>query len=78
MPYGSTRTVLAAFSADGLHWGPVTQLFAETAPDSASYPFILGETQSRSGQDCWLVYMRGGHLSGNRRDMVRRPIHFER
>jgi hypothetical protein len=78
MPFGSTRTILAAFSPDGLHWGAVTTLFAETAPDAASYPLIVGDSDTRSGQDCFLVYMRTRHLSADRLDMVRRPLHFER
>ena len=42
--------------------------------------FIVGDTDTLSGQDCYLVYMYHPHgktVSGNRKDMVRRPIHFE-
>jgi hypothetical protein len=78
------KSVKAAFSPDGIHWGPVTTLFQETLPgalgDDVTYPFIAGDTDTLSGQDCYLMYMLhppGKTVSGNRKDMIRRPLHFE-
>ncbi len=47
-----------------------------------SYPFIVGDTDTLSGQDCYLVYMRQPPAgtptsSGLRKDMIRRSIHFK-
>ena len=85
MTWEKGKSVEAAFSPDGIHWGPVTTLYQDTAPDAlgdaVTYAFILGETDTRSSQDCYLVYMHhppGKSLSGNRKDMMKRAIHFER
>ena len=84
MTWEKGKSVQAAFSPDGIHWGPVTMLFKETLPnalsDDITYCFIAGDTDTRSGQDCYLIYMfhpPGKTISGNRKDMVRRPVHFE-
>ena len=75
--------VRAAFSPDGIHWGPVVNLIDKaTAGGEITYAFITGETDTACAQDCNLVYMlfRGDHVksvSGNRKDMIRRPLHFE-
>jgi hypothetical protein len=78
-------SVRATFSSDGIHWSPVVTLFDDSdAPgalgDDISYAFIVGDTDTRCGQDCYLVYMNhppGKTISKNRKDMMRRPIHFE-
>jgi hypothetical protein len=84
MTWDKGKSVQAAFSPDGIHWGPVTMLFKETLPnalsDDITYCFIAGDTDTRSGHDCYLIYMfhpPGKTISGNRKDMVRRPVHFE-
>lgn len=77
--YGNSRTINVAFSPDGLHWGPSKTLFTESSPASASYAFIIGDTDTLSGQDCYLVYMRNPPSTNYMRwDMVRRPLHFEK
>jgi hypothetical protein len=71
------RSIRVTFSSDGLHWGRVTTLFRDR---NISYASIIGETDTRCGQDCSLVYMYtppGKTISGNRKDMMRRPVHFE-
>ena len=80
-----SRSVKAAFSPDGLHWDNVLTLYSDTTPNTTSdditYAFIVGETDTLSGQDCNLVYMYhppGKTVSGNRKDVVRRPIHFQK
>jgi hypothetical protein len=84
MTWDKGKSVKAVFSSDGVHWGPVTTLFQETLPnamdDDISYSFIIGDTDTLSGQDCYLVYMfhpPGITVSKNRKDMVRRPVHFD-
>jgi putative Ig domain-containing protein len=77
MWYGKKKQVLAAFSPDGLHWKAPVSLFTETDPYTMSYAFIVGDSSTRSGQDCYLVYMREPHTAYPRKDMIRRPIHFE-
>jgi hypothetical protein len=78
------QKVTAAFSPDGVTWNHVTALFQsdETGKphDDISYPFIVGDTDTTSGQNCWLVYMYhpvGKTISGHNKDMMRRPVHFE-
>ncbi|HLA72331.1 MAG TPA: Ig domain-containing protein [Steroidobacteraceae bacterium] len=75
------KTVQAAFSPDGLNWKAMDKngLFKEQAPYSATYAFIVGDTDTSSGQDCFLVYMRSPHTApnNNNKDMIRRPIHFQ-
>ena len=77
LPNGEYKKIHAAFSPDGLHWGPAQELYKEVPPYSASYAFIVGDTDTLSGQDCSLIYMREPHVSGNKKDMIRRPIHFQ-
>lgn len=77
MWFGKNQQVLADFSPDGLHWtGPVV-LFTETGTREMSYGFVLGDSGDRSGQDCFLVYMRTPPTGAPRKDMIRRPIHFQ-
>jgi hypothetical protein len=84
MTWEKGRSAQVAFSADGIHWGAVSTLIKERLPDAPSdaitYTFIAGDTDTLSGQDCYLIYMYhppGKTVSGNRKDMMRRPIHFE-
>ncbi|WP_175597151.1 Ig domain-containing protein [Peristeroidobacter soli] len=77
MWFGKKKQILAAFSPDGLHWKAPVTLFTETDPYTASYAFIVGDSSTRSGQDCYLVYMREPPAGSLRKDMIRRPIHFE-
>ena len=79
------KMVKATFSSDGVHWSRVVTLFDDSAnpgvlDDDVSYSFIVGDTDTSCGQDCFVVYMShpaGKTLSKNRKDMMRRPIHFE-
>ena len=84
MNNGDTRNVQAIFSPDGLNWESGSQrvLASEPAGIQVSYPFIVGDTDTLSGQDCYLVYMRQPPsgtraASGLRKDMILRSIHFQ-
>ncbi len=85
MTWETGKAMKAAFSPDGVNWGPVTTLVDGTAPGGlngdVSYTFIAGDTVTISGQDCYVVYMlypaTGKAASGNRKDMIRRPLHFK-
>ena len=84
MNNGDTRNVQAIFSPDGLNWEAGSQgvLASEPAGVPVSYPFIVGDTDTLSGQDCYLVYMRQPPsgtraASGLRKDMILRSIHFQ-
>jgi hypothetical protein len=86
MTWVAGHKVMAAFSADGVTWDHVTTLFEsddeadKKQGDDITYAFLVGDTDTASGQDCWLVYMHhppGKTLSGNRKDMMRRPVHFD-
>ena len=84
MNNGDTRNVQAIFSPDGLNWETGSQrvLASEPAGVPVSYPFIVGDTDTLSGQDCYLVYMRQPPsgtqaVSGLRKDMILRSIHFQ-
>jgi len=79
------QTILAAFSPDGINWGQVVTLYHDTTTpgatgDDITYAFIVGDTDTTSGQDCNLVYMYhppGKTVSKNRKDMVRQSLHFQ-
>ena len=85
MTWSWGRSVKAAFSPDGINWHHVMTLYKDTETsnsldDDITYAFLLGDTDTSSGQDCMLVYMHhppGKTVSGHRKDMVRRPVHFE-
>ena len=84
MNNGDARNVQAIFSPDGLNWEPKSEKVLAWEPQgiSVSYPFIVGDTDTLSGQDCYLVYMRQQPAgtptsSGLRKDMIRRSIHFQ-
>jgi len=85
MTWTGNHKVMAAFSPDGVTWNNVTTLFEDTETDKPrgddiTYPFIIGDTDTSSGRDCWLVYMAhppGKSVSGHNKDMVRRPLHFD-
>ena len=84
MNNGDTRNVQVIFSPDGLHWESGSQkvLASEPTGVEVSYPFIVGDTDTLSGQDCYLVFMRQPPAgtptaSGLRKDMILRPIHFQ-
>ncbi len=61
LTWESNKAVKAVFSPDGITWGPVTTLYHDEEPgaqgDAITYPFIAGDTDTASGQDCYLVYM---------------------
>jgi hypothetical protein len=85
MTWVAGHMVMAAFSPDGLTWNHVTMLLqseeaGDKRADDVSYAFLVGDTDTTAGQDCWLVYMYhpvGKTLSGHNKDMMRRPVHFE-
>jgi hypothetical protein len=79
--WGNGDVVMIAFSNDCVTWFGVSVLFKTTEPKTdISYPFLLGETSTSSGQDCQLIYMFhpvGKTVSGHIKDMISRPVHFE-
>jgi hypothetical protein len=84
MTWGWGRGVEAAFSPDGVNWSKHVALFKLDPSDKGdiSYPFLIGGTDTTSGQDCQLVYMyhppKGQKTqSGHIKDMIRRPVHFQ-
>ena len=84
MNNGDARNVQAIFSPDGLNWETGSEKVFASEPQGTlvSYPFIVGDTDTLSGQDCYLVYMRQPPAgtptsSGLRKDMIRRSIHFK-
>ncbi|HEX4141221.1 MAG TPA: hypothetical protein VHY09_12800 [Candidatus Methylacidiphilales bacterium] len=87
MTWVSGHKVMAAFGPDGLNWNHVSTLFdgeenGEPSGGEITYAFLVGDTDTSSGQDCWLVYMyhppgKTKTVSGHNKDMVQRPVHFE-
>ncbi|HEX4083794.1 MAG TPA: hypothetical protein VHY22_02700 [Chthoniobacteraceae bacterium] len=85
LTWSSGTIVKAAFGPDGVHWEKVVTLYRDTTTvnplaDDISYAFIIGKTDTLSGQDCSLIYMHhppGKTESGNRKDMLSRPVHFQ-
>lgn len=79
LPNGEYKKINVAYSPDGVNWKVLDKgIFTEVSPYSVSYAFIVGDTDTLSGQDCYLVYMRDPpSVTGKKKDMVRRPIHFQ-